>query len=118
MDAAWLLCCGCDMPLLDTAAVAWLVGLLDGPAGEADAVAIEHPDGVVEPLHTLYRRKSVLAARDRLPEAAGPRALLADLEVHVVPVAAAPEGVPIRRSTTNVNTRADLAAVRERRGEP
>lgn len=116
-DAAWLVCCGCDMPLLDPAAVGWLSGLLDGSAGEADAVAVEHPDGVVEPLHTLYRRERVLAVRDRLPATAGPRALLAELAVHVVPVAAVPEEVPIRRSTTNVNTRADLAAVRERSRE-
>ncbi len=78
---------------------------------------VERPDDVVEPLHTLYRPERVLVVRDRLPETAGPRALLAELDVHVLPATAVPEGVPIRRSTTNVNTRADLAAVRERSGE-
>jgi molybdopterin-guanine dinucleotide biosynthesis protein A len=111
-DARWLACCGCDMPLLDPAAVGWLVDLLDGPAGAADAVAVEHPDGTVEPLHTLYRRERVVAARERLPRAAGPRALLAGLDVHVVPVAAVPADVPMARSTTSVDTRADLAAAR------
>jgi len=111
-DARWLFCCGCDMPLLDPAAVGWLVDRCDGLDG-AGAVAVEHPDGVVEPLHTLYRRERVGAARERLSRSAGLRAALAELDVHVVPAAAVPDRVPMARSTTNVNTRADLAAVRE-----
>lgn len=115
-DAAWLFCCGCDMPLLDRTAVRWLIDRLDGPASDADAVALEHPDGVVEPLHTLYRRERVVAARTHLPRSAGPRALLAELDVHVVPAVEVPERVPLERSTTNVNTRADLAAARGSNG--
>lgn len=110
-DARWLFCCGCDMPSLDPAAVGWLIDRLDRIEDGIDAVAVEHPDGVVEPLHALYRRTSVLTARDRLARSAGPRALLADLDVHVVPTAAVPDRVPMDRSTTNVNTRADLASV-------
>lgn len=114
-DATWLFCCGCDMPLLSARAIAWLADRRDRWAGDdVDAVAVEHPDGTLDPLHTLYRRERVLAASERLPRAAGPRALLAELaHVHTVPLEDAPASVPLERSTTNFNTREELEAVRD-----
>lgn len=115
-EARWLFCCGCDMPLLSRRAVAWLVGLarrLGSSEVPPGAVAVEHGDGTVDPLHAVYRRASVTEFRGQLPEAAGPRALLAALgRVHAVPVDDAPADVPVARSTTNVNTVGDLEAVR------
>ncbi|WP_313694664.1 molybdenum cofactor guanylyltransferase [Halorarum halobium] len=115
----WLFCCGCDMPLLDERAVSWLLARLDRdrPAidgGRVDAVAIEHPDGTLNPLHAVYRREPVASLHRLLPRTAGPRALLAGLEsVHTVSPASVPDDVPLDRSTSNVNTRRQLESVRE-----
>lgn len=119
VDSQWLFCCGCDMPLLSSAAIQWLVDELCGRSspseGRPDAVAIRHPDGTTEPLHTLYRRASVARARAELPRSAGPRALLETLDrVVTLPVEATPPRVPIEESTTNVNTRTDLETAVQR----
>lgn len=115
VDAPAVFCCGCDMPLLDRSAVEWLAerfAELDAAGERVDAVAVAYPDGALDPLHAVYRRERVAALRDRLPPTAGPRAVLADLDaVHTVPVDDAPAGVPLDRSTTNVNTVDELAAV-------
>ncbi|ESP88776.1 molybdenum cofactor guanylyltransferase [Candidatus Halobonum tyrrellensis] len=120
VDAPAVFCCGCDMPLLDPAAVAWLVDRfesLDTAGDRVDAVAVAYPDGALDPLHAVYRRERVAALRDRLPPTAGPRAALAELDaVHTVPVDDAPAGVPLGRSTTNVNTVAELAAAADEAG--
>lgn len=116
VDASWLFCCGCDMPLLSPAAIQWLVDTLrncirdlDTPPG---ALAIQHFDGTVNPLHALYRQSAITAVREELPRTAGPRALLESLD-HVVTVAVdtIPDRVPVEESTTNVNTWDDLKAV-------
>jgi molybdopterin-guanine dinucleotide biosynthesis protein A len=118
-DATWLFCCGCDMPLLSAQAVTWLADRRDRGAGnDVDAVAVEHPDGTLEPLHTLYRRERVVEAAERLPRAAGPRALLAELaQVRTVPPGDAPASVPLARSLTNFNTREEFEAVRDEAGD-
>lgn len=110
--ADWLFVCGCDMPLLSEAAVRWVVER--ARAGD-DAVAVRNPDGTVEPLHACYRRSAVLAARDRLPRAGGVRALFDALDAtRVDSPDDAPADVPLAASLSNVNTRADLDAIRER----
>jgi molybdopterin-guanine dinucleotide biosynthesis protein A len=123
VDAPWLFCCGCDMPLLSPAVVRWLVEALRdrvrARSGASDAspaaLAVCHPDGTPEPLHALYRTSAVERVRNRLPSSAGPRALLESLEpVVTVPVDAAPAGLPVEESTTNVNTRDELAAAAPR----
>jgi len=119
LDSRWLFCCGCDMPLLASTAVGWLIGQhscdrTNSPQ-EVDAVAVEHPNGTIEPLHAVYRRESVLGAKNRLHRTAGPRQLLSQLEtVHTVSTAAVPEHVRLATSLTNVNTREELEAVRTR----
>jgi molybdopterin-guanine dinucleotide biosynthesis protein A len=122
-EASWLFCCGCDMPLLSAPAIRWLLdrGRTGTKHGDepSDAVALEYPSGVVEPLHTFYRRESVLAAADRLPNDAGPQDLFAALDrVQAVAPDGAPAEIPMGRSTRNFNTRDELAAIRETRREP
>lgn len=110
-DAAWLFIAGCDMPLLSEEAVRWLWSRRDP---DADAVAFatgEH----AEPLHAFYRRSSVGGALSSLPREAGLHALLAELgDVQTVPVEDAPDGIDVEASLTNVNTKAELAALVER----
>jgi len=112
LDSRWLFCCGCDMPLLAPLAVRWLLDQLchEQPV---DAVAVEDPTGGLEPLHSVYRRESVLDCHLRLPRTAGPRMLLSELDTVVtISTADAPPHVPLEASSTNVNTREELDAIR------
>lgn len=101
---------GCDMPLVAGEALRWLTGR----SSTADAIVPIDSEGLVQPVHAIYRTRALenCSVRDQPL-----RAVLAELDVHRVPVATAPESVPLSLSVTNVNTRADLAAVR-RRCEP
>jgi molybdopterin-guanine dinucleotide biosynthesis protein A len=110
LSEPWLFVCGCDMPLLAPAAVGWL---LDRAAGDAVVVT---EDGVVQPTHALYRREAVCRVAPDLPRDGGVRALvgaLDDVARHPVEAGA---GVGMASSLANVNTRADLRALRERDG--
>jgi len=112
VDSPWVFCCGCDMPLLSPDGIRWLVSCRRNESDASAALALQHPDGTVEPLHTLYRRSAVECARERLPRSAGPRALLAALDpVRAISVDAVPTEIPLRESLTNVNTRAALEEV-------
>jgi molybdopterin-guanine dinucleotide biosynthesis protein A len=105
----WLFVCGCDMPLVSPAAVEWLAARADG----ADAVVVVD-DGVVQPVHALYRREAVTRVARDLPGDAGVRALVDALDdVRRVPVADG-DGVGLASSLANVNTRDDLRALRTR----
>lgn len=116
VETPWVFCCGCDMPLLSTTAIDWLVDQLaeavNASASPLDALAVRHPDETLEPLHTLFRRAAVEQARPQVSAADGPRTLLAALDsVETVTVDTPPAGVPLEESTTNVNTREELDAV-------
>jgi molybdopterin-guanine dinucleotide biosynthesis protein A len=105
----WLFVCACDMPLVSPAAVEWLAARADG----TDAVVVVD-DGTVQPVHALYRREAVVRVARDLPGDAGVRALVDALDdVRRVPVAAGDEA-GLASSLTNVNTAAELRALRSR----
>lgn len=119
IETPWVFCCGCDMPLLSSIAVDWLVERLadfrTAPASDPDVLAVRHPDGTIDPLHALYRTAAVDSARDQLSETDGLRALIDQLEsVVTLSSTDAPPTVPLDRSMTNVNTRSELDAVSHR----
>jgi len=123
LDSQWLFCCGCDMPLLDSTAVIWMIDHLrriePNRQSAVDAVAVVHPTGVVEPLHALYRRESVIELQENLPKNAGPHRLLSDLDpVSTVSIADVPAQIPIGPSTTNINTVDELERLRRERRLP
>ncbi|QPV63575.1 molybdenum cofactor guanylyltransferase [Halosimplex litoreum] len=117
-DAPWLFVCGCDMPLVSPASVGALRARLAasaddraGERGDADAV-VPVVDGYDQPLHALYRRGAV---DDALADRSSTDALLTVLDgLAVERVAADAVAAPLAEATTNVNTRADLAALRGR----
>lgn len=114
LDARWLFCCGCDMPLFSPTAVSWMRDQLPQEASrhQIDAIAFEQPTGVLEPLHTLYRRKSVIELHESLPRVAGPQRLLTALDcVYTVSKADVPAEIPLDRSSTNVNTVEELESM-------
>jgi molybdopterin-guanine dinucleotide biosynthesis protein A len=106
----YLFVAGCDMPLLSPAAVEWMAG----HARRVDAVAVVR-DGIVQPVHALYRRAAVRQAARRLPGDVGLWALLDALEVVRRLPAGADHRVDLSASLTNVNSRAELRALRSPR---
>ena len=115
VETSWVFVCGCDMPTLSTAAIAWqldwLAAAIAGPDPPA-AVAVASADDTPQPLHATFRVDAVDRVRDGLPTATGVRGLFDVLSpVATVSVSDAPASVPLERSLSNVNTREDLAAL-------
>jgi len=110
-DSAWLLVCGCDMPLVTEPVVRTLA---DRAAAGVDAV-VPVVDGYDQPMLALYDRERVLDGATELG-GRGPRALV-DRLARVERVEASSVDAALARAVTNVNTRAELDAVRERTAE-
>jgi molybdopterin-guanine dinucleotide biosynthesis protein A len=104
----WLLVCGCDMPLVSAGA---LDVLLDRADDGVDAV-VPIVDGHDQPMLALYDPERVLELAPELG-GRGPRELLDRLD-RVERVDATEVDASLASAVTNVNTRADLEAVRER----
>jgi molybdopterin-guanine dinucleotide biosynthesis protein A len=107
-DRPWLLVCGCDMPLVSPQTF----GTLRDYAGPGIDAVVPVVDGHDQSLHALYRGDAVVANAAGLEER-GPRALLERLD-NVRRVAAADVDEALATAVTNVNTREDLEAVRDR----
>ena len=107
-EATWVVVLGCDMPLIENPAIAWLASQRDE---QTDAV-VPRTEDEVHPLHAWYRRSAVQAAIDADLVEYSLRAMLDRLTVPLVSTADAPEPVRLERSLCNVNTRADLADAR------
>lgn len=116
----WLFACACDMPLVSPASIDALASAAATTSGgDRPAAVVTVVDGYDEPLHALYRPAAVTAVEGEVPDGAGLMALLDALDSlegfdGVVRVEATDLGRPVLDAVSNVNTRADLAAVRER----
>lgn len=109
VSSPWLFLCGCDMPLLSSAAVTWLSGYC---TPDIDAVVLTG-DGHPQPLHSFYRRARLCDVIETLPPEAGVRALVEQLSAcRRVPVSDAPESAMAAESIRNVNTTAELERLR------
>ncbi|UVE52294.1 molybdenum cofactor guanylyltransferase (plasmid) [Haloferax larsenii] len=107
-----LFLCGCDMPLLSARAVSWLC---DRHADtDADVTVPLDEDGHPQLLHAVYETAALEAYCERRPDSHSLRSLVAELSVETVPPESTPDGVGVLRSAVNVNTRAELAAARQR----
>lgn len=115
VDARWLFVCGCDMPLLSGDAIEWLATRLSEQPDDVTALTVRRPDGTPEPMHAFYRRDAIAAVEDRLPRTGGVRTL-PDVVAScaTIPLAEAPDDARLVDSLSNVNTREELAAVKER----
>ena len=103
---------GCDMPLVAPRAVRWLVRVAQRHLGRADAVIPVDDEGRAQPLLGVY--DAGFAADPPVDGNVGLRALLDAGETRYVPPDEVPDSVPLARSWTNVNTREELAELRER----
>lgn len=101
--------CGCDMPLVSPRVVSWLVDRHATTA--ADATVPVDAAGEPQLLHAVYRTTALEDYCERTPEDHRLRAVVADRATDRVSPVDAPDGCDLRRSTTNVNTRCDLAAI-------
>lgn len=113
-DAPWLFVCACDMPRVTPAGVDALSDRLADHEGRDSVVDAVVPlvDGRDQPLHALYRRSALESA---LAALSGDDAVFALLDRLTVARVDAGDGSPLAAATTNVNTRADLEALRESR---
>ena len=117
-DAPWLFVCACDMPLVSPEGVDALRARLARSAGTGASAAHDPVDAVVpvvdgyaQPLHALYRRDAVADAVAGLAAGDALMSLLDTLAVERVD--ADTVDAPLAVATTNVNTREELAALRE-----
>ncbi|WP_436910180.1 molybdenum cofactor guanylyltransferase [Halosimplex marinum] len=123
-DAPWLFACACDMPLVSPESIEALRARLPATdaatertateGGERPEAVVPIVDGYDQPLHALYRRSALDHALGDLAAGDALMALLDGLAVERV--AAEAVDAPLAEATTNVNTRAELAALRE--GDP
>lgn len=107
-DATWLFVLGCDMPLVEEPAIAWLAAQRD----ETTDAVVPRTDNEIHPLHAWYRRTAVQTAIESDLTEHSLRALLDRLTVMVVSTADVPKTARLERSLYNVNTRGDLADAR------
>lgn len=119
VDAPWLFVCACDMPLVTPAGIETLRAQVtaaeavpdDTPETAPVEAVVPVVDGFDQPLHALYRRQALDGVADDLSAGDALMGLLDRLTVRRVDAADA--DAPLAAATTNVNTRADLDAVRE-----
>lgn len=107
VDTDAVVLCGCDMPLVEPAAIRWLARELDG---DVDAV-VPVVDGARQPLHAVYDHTALDAYCRQEPTDDRLTALLDALRIRTVTPGEAPASVSLSRSVTNVNTRSELAAL-------
>lgn len=101
----------CDLPLLNSALLAWMVEQADS----ADAV-VPRIAGKLEPLHAVYRRSCIPAIQRRIdsdPQASA-SSWLADVRTRYVGEAEIERFDPGCYSLWNVNTPEDFAAAEKR----
>ncbi|PXF52699.1 MAG: molybdenum cofactor guanylyltransferase [Candidatus Methanophagaceae archaeon] len=106
----WCLIIGCDMPFINPEVVEFLFDIIAASRSRYDAVVPCWENGMLEPLHAVYRRESTLSAiKNAVVE--GDRRLsnlLAQLDVYLLPVEKIREIDPDLETFTNINTPAEL----------
>lgn len=103
----WLFVCACDMPLVSADSIR---GLRAVEGVERAAAVVPRVDGRDQPLHALYRRSQLHAVRPQLRDGDGLYALVEVLDDVRRPTPGEVDG--LADAVTNVNTRADLRAIR------
>jgi molybdopterin-guanine dinucleotide biosynthesis protein A len=108
--APFALVIGCDMPFVDPKVVEQLFAV--ALQWDYDAVVPQWENGMLEPLHAVYKCEPTLAAvRDAIRRGDEKLAnVLARLrDVHFLPIAELKEIAPDLRTFRNINTYAELA---------
>ncbi|MDD2777432.1 MAG: molybdenum cofactor guanylyltransferase [Methanocellales archaeon] len=100
----------CDMPFINPAVVDFLFSLAEG----YDAVVPIWPDGNIEPLHAIYKRKSTIKACEGAIQK-DDRRIISPLKalsrIRYVSIEEIKEIDPELRTFINVNTMADLERI-------
>jgi molybdopterin-guanine dinucleotide biosynthesis protein A len=105
----YLLVVGCDMPFLDSSVVNFLFEVAE--QGNYDAVVPRWENGMVEPLHAVYKKEPMLAAvKDTIKKGNGKMfTVLSQLEnVHFVAMGKIREIDHELKTVRNINTPYDL----------
>jgi molybdopterin-guanine dinucleotide biosynthesis protein A len=108
-SSLYLLVVGCDMPFLDRSVVEFLFEVAE--QGNYDAVVPRWENGMVEPLHAVYKKEPMLAAvKDTIKKGNGKMfTVLSQLEnVHFVAMGKIREIDHELKTVRNINTPYDL----------
>ncbi len=105
VEAPRVFVCGCDMPLVDPEVVRFFLDALR----EGFEAVVPVDDGVFDPLHSALRRSAVVDVLNGAEPDGGVYDILNRLDAKTVEKTGA-----VGRSTTNVNTRAELEDLRSR----
>lgn len=108
-SSLYLLVVGCDMPFLDRSVVEFLFEVAE--QGNYDAVVPRWENGMVEPLHAVYKKEPMLAAvKDTIKKGNGKMFnVLSQLEnVHFVAMGKIREIDHELKTVRNINTPYDL----------
>lgn len=109
--APYALVIGCDMPFVESRVVELLFAV--AAHGEYDAVVPQWENGMLEPLHAVYRREPALAAVREAIRCGDEKLanVLARLRhVHFLPIAQVQAITPDLRTFRNINTYEELAS--------
>ncbi|HQJ18103.1 MAG TPA: molybdenum cofactor guanylyltransferase [Methanolinea sp.] len=98
--------CACDMPCVSPGVVRELFSLI----GDADAVIPRWDGEMLEPLHAVYRRTSLISCLER-QDPPSLRALAGSLHVVFVDARSFGEIDPGLRTFTNINSPEDLSSL-------
>lgn len=101
-----LFVCACDMPCVSTDVVRHLFSLI----GDDDAVIPRWNDEMMEPLHAVYRRTSLVSCMER-QDPLSLRELARALHVQYVDTASLDRIDPGLRTFTNINRPEDLSSL-------
>jgi len=101
-----LFVCACDMPCVSPGVVRHLFSLI----GEEDAVIPRWTDEMMEPLHAVYRRTSLVSCMER-QDLSSLRDLARSLHVHYVDAGGLDSIDPGLRTFTNINRPEDLSSL-------
>jgi len=107
-----LIVASCDMPMIDGRQLHWLAENLAAEPPATPVVLMKH-GATVEPLPLAIRRNTLDLLRVHVP--AGNRSLRSLAEIRGARIVAAPQDWPAT-TWTNLNTPADLAALRDQPG--
>ena len=112
-SSRWLFVCACDMPSVSEEAVSWTV---EKRRPGCDAVVLHDVGSRPQPLHSLYRRESLLEVKGRDTETESMREMIDELgEVRRVEAHDAPDTDTVEASLRNVNTKEDLRRLKDTR---
>lgn len=110
LSTSTIFLCGCDMPLVSSRAISWLLDRHATTTTDATVPVDSH--GTPQLLHGVYQTSALADYCDCRPDAHCLRSLVTELSTETIRPSMTPNDFDLLRSTMNVNTRGELDAIR------